>query len=369
MNTAFVIFMTVLILAANVYVFYRLYGMVPAGNRFRAVVAVSGAGILASFVGSAFCEHFPVGIATVLQKVSSSWFFIFIYFLIIFLLLDLLRVTRLLPVGKILHNSWPGFVAVPALVAAIMTCGYFNYLDKRRVELSVADERMEAGSRMKIVALSDLHLGYTVGKDELRGWIRLVNEENPDLVLIAGDIVDNTVRPLYAREMDLELRRIRSKYGVYAIMGNHEYRDAGSVDFIGRAGIRLLRDTAVLINSQFYVAGRDDRSNANRKPLERLIAGLDVSKPVILLDHQPFHLEEAEKNGIALQLSGHTHHGQIWPLSLITQLIFEKAHGYLKKGDSHIYVSSGIGIFGGKFRIGTQSEYVVIHLTSDKKQE
>jgi predicted MPP superfamily phosphohydrolase len=356
--------MIILILAANVYVFYRLYGMVPEGNRLRIAVVVFGAGIIASFVGSAFCEHFPIGIATVLQKVSSSWFFIFIYFLIIFLLLDLLRITRLLPVGKIIRHSWLGFVAIPALVAAIMTYGYFNYLNKERVELSIVDERMDTGSRMKIVAFSDLHLGYTVGKDELRDWIRLVNEENPDLVLIAGDIVDNAVRPLYVQEIDLEFRRIRSKYGVYTIMGNHEYRDAGSADFIRRAGIRLLRDTAVLINNQLYIAGRDDRSNADRKPLEKLIAGLDASKPVILLDHQPVHLEESEKNNITLQLSGHTHHGQIWPLSLITQLIFEKAHGYLKKGNSHIYVSSGIGVFGGKFRIGTQSEYVVIHLKS-----
>lgn len=153
---------------------------------------------------------------------------------------------------------------------------------------------------MKIVAISDLHLGYNVGKDELRDWIRLVNEENPDLVLIAGDIVDNTVRPLYAQEMDVEFRRIRSKYGIYVIMGNHEYRDAKSVEFISRAGICLLRDSAILINSQFYIAGRDDRSNANRKPLERLITGLYPSKPVILLDHQPVHLEEVEKNNIAL---------------------------------------------------------------------
>ncbi|MDR3265955.1 MAG: metallophosphoesterase [Tannerella sp.] len=364
MNPAFVIFMIILLLTANVYVFCRLYGMIPEGNRFRIAVVIFSVGIFASFVGSAFCEHFPIGIAAVLQKISSSWLFIFIYFLMIILLLDLLRASHWLPVEKIMRNSWAGFAAVLALVMAIMTYGYFNYLDKKRVELFIVDEKMEIGNHIKIVAFSDLHLGYNVGKDELRDWIQLVNEENPDLVLIAGDIVDNTVRPLYAQEMDLEFRRIRSKYGVYAIMGNHEYRDAESTDFIRRAGICLLRDTVVSINNHLYIAGRDDRSNANRKPLESLLAGLDSSKQVILLDHQPFHLEEAEKNDITLQLSGHTHHGQVWPLSLITRLIFEKAHGYLKKGNSHIYVSSGIGIFGGKFRIGTQSEYVVIQLKS-----
>jgi len=145
-------------------------------------------------------------------------------------------------------------------------------------------------------------------------------------------------------------------------MGNHEYRDTRSVDFIRDANIHLLRDSVALIDNRFYVVGREDKSNTERKPLEELTAGLDPLKPIILLDHQPNQLEEAEKNNICLQLSGHTHHGQIWPLSLITQLIFEKAHGYLKKGNSHFYVTSGIGIYGGKFRIGTQSEYVVINL-------
>jgi predicted MPP superfamily phosphohydrolase len=100
--------------------------------------------------------------------------------------------------------------------------------------------------------------------------------------------------------------------------------------------------------------------------LKQLTDPLDKTKPIIVLDHQPYNLEDAEAAGIDLQLSGHTHRGQIWPISCITDAMYEKSHGYLKKGNSHIYVSSGLGLWGGKFRIGTQSEYVVIDLKSDK---
>jgi predicted MPP superfamily phosphohydrolase len=93
-----------------------------------------------------------------------------------------------------------------------------------------------------------------------------------------------------------------------------------------------------------------------------LLQGVDASKPMIVIDHQPYHLEETEQNGIDLHVSGHTHNGQLPPVSWIAQRMYEVAYGYLRKGNSHIYVTSGIGIWGGKFRIGTRSEYVVINL-------
>ena len=124
--------------------------------------------------------------------------------------------------------------------------------------------------------------------------------------------------------------------------------------------INLLRDSSVLIDDSFYLVGRDDRTNINRKSLKELIENLDKTKPILVLDHQPYHLEESEINQVDIQFSGHTHQGQIWPISLLTNALFEKSHGYLKKGNTHYYVSSGIGIWGGRYRIGTYSEYVVI---------
>jgi len=154
------------------------------------------------------------------------------------------------------------------------------------------------------------------------------------------------------------------KAPVVACLGNHEYYagQPNSLGFYEKAGIRLLRDE-VLQMGNLAIVGRDDRTNFKRKAVKALTAGIDSSKYVILLDHQPYHLEDAEQNGVDFQLSGHTHHGQVWPISWITESIYECAFGSHQRGNTRYYVSSGIGIWGGKFRIGTRSEYVVAKLS------
>jgi len=264
-----------------------------------------------------------------------------------------------------MFQSWTGLGIVAGLMTVIFTAGYLVYQNKDRVELNLeVPATVSLQKPVKIVALSDIHLGYTIGRKEFSRWVDLINAENPDIILIAGDITDNKVRPLIEQHMAEEFRRIRSRYGVYAVAGNHEYIGGltDALAFLNDAGVTVLRDQSVLVDDNLYVVGRDDRSNGKRRDIAELVHGLDRSKPVILLDHQPYNLEQAEQNGVTLQIFGHTHYGQVWPISLITKSIYEVAHGYKKKGDTHVYVSSGIGIWGGKFRIGTRSEYVVINL-------
>jgi len=283
--------------------------------------------------------------------------------------MDLLRFTHLVQLDKFLFGNWATLGMLTGIVSVIMIYGYYNYKHKEKVELFVTvDKNTSMKEPLKIVAVSDLHLGFSIGKREFEQWIELINKENPDIVLLAGDIIDNSIKPLIEQDIASSFKKIKSTYGIYVAFGNHEYIGPPSkilkaLDFFHRSGVTVLRDSVTLVNGEFYIVGRDDRMNRNRKTIEKLIDSLDHSKPIILLDHQPFLLEEAEKSNIDLQISGHTHRGQIWPVSWITDRIYEKSHGYLKKGNSHIYVSSGIGIWGGKFRIGTQSEYVVIYLS------
>jgi len=177
------------------------------------------------------------------------------------------------------------------------------------------------------------------------------------------------LKPLYERNFIDLFREIKTKQGIYLAPGNHEYiaNITKCVDFLTKAGVTVLQDSVVLVNNTCYIAGRDDKSNTERKTITELIASLDTTLPIILLDHQPYNFDEVEKNNIDLYIAGHTHDGQVFPISWITKALFEVSHGYLKKGNSHFYVTSGIGIWGGKFRIGSRSEYVVINVENTNK--
>lgn len=369
-----------LYLLVNFYVFQRIWTAMPPGVIGRvSLVLFAVLAISSFFVSFLIGDSLPVGLVSLLYKVGTAWFFILIYFFMIILVIDLFglanRLFHFMPSDAIIRytkENWIGLGFIVGFVTLLMLCGYLKYQWKVRVDLPVNIYKTVGDSvfhrPLRIVAVSDLHLGYGIGKGELEKWIDLINSENPDIVLIAGDIIDNSVRPLNEGNFAESFHKIKAPMGVYACPGNHEYIGGltGSLDFIEKAGIHMLRDSVALVDSSFYVIGRDDRSNKGRRPLKDLVASLDKSKPIIMLDHQPYNLEETEANGIDIQFSGHTHQGQIWPISLITKQLYEKDHGYIKKGNANIYVSSGIGIWGGKFRIGTQSEYVVIDVNKGK---
>ena len=192
--------------------------------------------------------------------------------------------------------------------------------------------------------------------------MQLINAERPDLILIAGDLVDGDVRPVLEDRLAELVNQLEAP--IYACLGNHEYLggEAREKGFIRQTKIQLLQDSVATFEDKLYIIGRDDATNRRRRSLRELTAGLDRTRPILLLDHQPHHLEEAEQAGIDLQLSGHTHRGQVFPINLIVDQLYERSHGYHRRGATQYYVSSGIGIWGGKYRIGTQSEYAVISL-------
>lgn len=368
-----VILMMALFLGAYFYTFYRVWMMMPptvAGRVFLVIFAILA--MAAPFVALALGSKMPDSVTGFLYKFGTSWLIIFLYLLIILLVADLIRVTHLLPIGKYMYNSITGLIGLALITTLIIGSGYLTYQKKKRVELDLRSEKLASNSResghgeLKAIFVSDLHLGFAIGKKELDRWIGMINAEEPDVVLIGGDLIDNNVDILFKKNFAGSFKNLKTKWGVYAVPGNHEYISGieKSEDFYKQAGITLLKDSTILIDNSIYITGRDDRTNPERRELVELISGIDKNKPLILLDHQPLHLEEAEKNGIDIQLSGHTHKGQVWPISLITNLLFEKSYGEYQKGDTRYYISSGLGIWGGKFRIGTRSEYVVLRISA-----
>lgn len=304
----------------------------------------------------------PLWLERTCYTLGSSWIFVMMYVVMAFLLLDLGRLIWP-DLRPLLNASLSGTLGVALVITAIFIYGNAHYHSKVRVPLTIELDK-PLYRELKVIGLSDLHLGYTIGRGELAQWVDMINAEKPDLILIAGDLVDGAIRPLMADSVYLELNRLQAPLGVYACLGNHEYigGEADAEAFISRTGIRLLRDEAVLVDDSFYIVGRDDRTNAARQSIESLVSALDSTKPILVLDHRPYELERAEAAGVDFQLSGHTHRGQVFPVSLVVDQLYEISHGYLRKGGTQFYVSSGLGIWGGKFRIGTQSEYAVLTL-------
>ncbi len=344
------------------YVLWHIWLLLPWTNGWKwCAVAFAMVSFLSIFLNfSRTIDKFPLRWASVVYEVGNSSIFILLYLVMIFLVLDIARVFHLIPKTVLIANGITA-AALTAFMVGIFLYGNLHYRRKYRQELSLHKSSWQGGAR-KIVLLSDLHLGYHNRRAEFRRWVDMLNAEQPDLILIGGDIIDISVRPLVEEDMAAEFRRLKAP--VVACLGNHEYYsgEPQAAQFYKDAGITLLRDSAVTI-AGIQIIGRDDRTNLHRKTLKdlRLSYPSDAGY-TILLDHQPYRLEEAEQEKIDFQFSGHTHHGQVWPISWITDRLYEDAFGPLQKGHTFYYVSSGMGIWGGKFRIGTRSEYVVATL-------
>ena len=352
--------------AAMTYIGWHVWCLLPLAWGWKLlVVALMVVSFLLMFAGIwRTTDTMPLPLATCVYEVGTSSIFILLYLFMLFLVLDLGRLLHLLP-RTLFYQNWWTTGSIFVFIFALFLYGNLHYKNKVRQELTLTTSKALARP-LRLVMLSDLHLGYHNPRKELHRWVDLINAEHPDLILIAGDIIDGSMRPLREQRMHEEFRRLQAP--VYACLGNHEYYsgEPDAQQFYRDAGIHLLQDSVAQVGD-LCIIGRDDRTNRHRKPLGKIISltpqTSDIShhpsKYTILLDHQPYHLEDAERQGVDFQFSGHTHYGQVWPVSWITDAIYECAFGEHQRGAMRYYVSSGMGIWGGKFRIGTRSEYVV----------
>ena len=312
-------------------------------------------------------DALPDKIAHMVAFIGYSYIIVLIYLVLSFLFVDMVRlinaIFHITSTSLLQFRFWALVTSVGLIVLAMLVGNYkFNNPQVRHLELTA--HKPSQNKSLRIVVASDLHLGVAINRDDLAKFVDLINKQKPDIVFLPGDIADNITAPIIKQKMGEEFNRIQAIHGVFVISGNHEYfgeHPKGLENYFTPYGIQYLRDTAVLVDSSFYVVGRDDRLNKNRKKLDAILKGIDSSsKPIFLLDHQPFHLNEAVANKVDLQVSGHTHNGQFFPGNLIVKQMYELPYGYLKKENTHFYVTSGLGIWGPQYRIGTVSELVVI---------
>jgi hypothetical protein len=343
---------------AMVYIGWHVWTILPFSGVWKSLIICLGVMcFLLMFLnfGRKF-EGMPLPVAQAAYEIGTSSIFVMMYLVILFLVLDLGRLIRLVP-KSLLYDNWQMALGIFVFIFGIFLYGNIHYKNKVRVPLELKSSK-PLPREYKVVMASDFHLGYHNPRKELARWVDLINAEEPDFILIAGDIIDGSMRPLKEEKMAEEFHRLKAP--VYACLGNHEYYSGNpeARKFYKDAGIRLLIDEAAVIDSVIVIIGRDDRMNMRRKPVKDLMAS-NKGTYTIVLDHQPYNLDRAEAAGVDFQLSGHTHRGQVWPISWITDHVYECSWGSYQRGNTQFYITSGIGLWGGKFRIGTQSEYVV----------
>ena len=219
---------------------------------------------------------------------------------------------------------------------------------------------------INIVLLSDIHAGTAVREHQFDKMLEKVNKLKPDIICLTGDIFDESSDQQMIRYACDTFSKMHSVYGVYYITGNH---DKGIMDdfeeLLLAAGVKIIDDSAVFIDNRFYLVGRTDlgmEGEIERTSMERLLEQVDVSYPVILLDHRPTALEEARDTGVDLQLSGHTHAGQIFPGNIIVDIFNDVGYGFKNYHGLNVVVSSGYGTWGFPIRVGSRSEIVNVIL-------
>jgi predicted MPP superfamily phosphohydrolase len=342
------------------YTTWHMWRITPGPDILKFIVA----GLFLLWMAAAFAsmllrKRLPYPAVVALYEAGQPWLIAFAYLLIIFILADIATLCKLVP-KAFLSGNLTALLSITGIVAAVMIAGGIHYKHKYREEISIETEK-PLEKPLTVVLASDLHIGYSNRRAELARWIDLINAETPDLVLFGGDIVDISTLPLEEKDFAAEFHRLKAP--AYAVLGNHEYIGGreDSERFLADADITVLRDSVAHFEG-VDIIGRDDYSNPHRAPLPQLAGSLGRHFTLVL-DHQPVHLEEAQQSGIDFQFSGHTHRGQAWPISWVTDAIFEKSWGPYEKGHTQYYISSGLGIWGPKIRIGSRSEYLVLHIT------
>ena len=348
------------------------------------------------FFASSFIVGFFLPFRSI-KIVGNYWLGVVQYILLFVIWFDLIRIILLkwkLINEKIIHAR-KTFILVGILcflvVGAFSTYGVIHakkiVVNSYQVQI---DKKVDKFSNLKVALVSDLHFGYNSSLSHVKKMVKLINESDPDVVVISGDIFDNSYEAIYEPDKIIqEIKKIKTKYGVYAVYGNHDIdekilagftfswkknknlNDPRMTSFLEKANIKLLRDESLLIDDSFYLVGRIDYHKygmkvEKRKTIEELVSSFDKSKPIILIDHEPYELEKIAKVGVDLDLSGHTHNGQMFPSNVFIKFIWKNPHGLLKVDNMYSAVTSGVGVYGPNMRVGTTAEVMVLDLSFKK---
>ena len=364
---------------ANWYLYRHINAGIPGSFQWRRIISVSLILIMLAFpLSRIWLSMRPSPVADGIFFTGALWMAMMLYLMMGFLLYDLLRLISL-PFpdfrSALRSDQVRTFVSLGVFgISFLLLAGGFINASIPKVNHLVIETAKRAGvDRLKMVLVTDIHMGSIIGKGKVGKMVEMVNAQQADLVLLGGDMVDDDLRPVKRKGLGPYFSRLEAPLGVYAVSGNHEHiggADA-SLNYLAGYGVKVLRDTAVRLPEGVWIVGLEDKDMArfagkSRKPLAEVMKEVDLTQPILLLDHQPVMLAEKAAAGVDLSFSGHTHDGQLWPLGHLAKAIYGISKGYLRVGEMQLYVSPGFGSWGPPVRIGHRPEILVVEWVFQK---
>jgi len=346
-----------LYIATNTYIAVRLWRWLGISSRPLACLFGGVFALLASaFVIAELWGSLPDWLARPLSLLGGWYLAAYIFLLI------------LVPVCHLALRGKGGPMTAVVIIFAALCVTVFGALTASNVRVKEYTVRLEAPRDMRIALISDMHIGELIGRRHMEKMVEAINSIDADYVLIAGDIFDAGPGAVRDKETIGHLfGQIKSKYGIYACLGNHDGGFRGQEDDAIRLleswGVNVLADEAASIED-VNIFGRKDRSGA-RLPAHELMAGTDDGFNIVI-DHQPYEFDEEKAAGADLILCGHTHRGQIFPFSLVTKAMYRIDYGMLNEDNCTMIVSSGAGTWGPRVRLGSNCEVVRINIEAVK---
>jgi predicted MPP superfamily phosphohydrolase len=315
-------------------------------------------------IGEALEHSSGNGLAGILLWIGYLYLPLLLYMLLFYLVFDLVnlfnhlfnqnRPSRKFRIGAL------GFILIVAIGITGKGLYNFNHTEINTYQIEVPGKNSKLNSLTMALA-ADFHFSERTSKKFVRQFVDKMNSIEPDIILLPGDLIETLPGEQKTAFIQSQLRKLQATYGIYAVEGNHElYGDNGKLEFFRNTGIHFLKDTVNRFEDVFYLVGRKDRHNRDRKSLDQLLKSTNSNLPTIVMDHQPYYLNKAANHDIDIQVSGHTHHGQMFPFHWITEAIYELSWGHKVIQNTHFFVTCGAQGWGPPVKTSSRSEIMEI---------
>jgi predicted MPP superfamily phosphohydrolase len=354
----------------NIYVFIRIWHLF-INKGFKVNYTIIYLLLISVYPLSSIIGGGRGSIASALNTIADYLLPFYLYIFLIVLAYDLFLIInnlfKIVPTDKFVTTRFKAtaLFSILLLSVCVVVAGIINFNTIRTSEYQVEIPAKSSKIRnLKIAFAADFHLQESVSSRFVERFIKKIELIKPDIMIFGGDIVEGNRRNEKMAEFENLLNSISTKYGVYTVLGNHEFysgQEKGS--FFDNAGIKVLRDTILCLDGALSLGGRYDSHFTNRKSIDDLLKNRTDSIPLILVDHRPTEILQVSQTQTVIQLSGHTHNGQMFPINLITNSVYELSWGYRKIGNTHFFVTSGIRLWGPPVRTVGKSEIMVINVT------